>query len=259
VDGLPELVRRVGQLDIELAYPPSEGCPNSDIVHFVRILEQVTSSGVIDAANQRPSVSAADADAVMDGCELLARLNAAAPELVTGPLPVESQYWIATGKPDYVPYGGPTPREAWFVDVSSAVAIESSGKPFGVGLFTSSGMWRTYLDLNRGSTLFPLPWRTWAMGVRPDARVREVTSAAQWVEFVLSNPLRHGDLLYPDWKAVARSYDAVHLTLRAIAAIQGMYLAVNRDTMAPVYWDVESTFWLHWCFESVRLVDTTIQ
>jgi len=48
----------------------------------------------------------------------------------------------------------------------------------------------------------------------------------------------------------------VHITISAIAAIQGMRLETPRGLLAPSYWDVETTFWLRWSFTSVALVET---
>ncbi|MGH3993459.1 MAG: hypothetical protein ACRDSN_13480, partial [Pseudonocardiaceae bacterium] len=147
----------------------------------------------------------------------------------------------------------------------------ATAKPFGAGLFTSTGvlgghgMWRTYLDRNRWSTLHPLPWHTWRLTPRPDAVVHEISSAAQWVDFVRSYPLRRGALVYPDWPSAARDLDAVHVTLRAIAAIQGLRFPAGEfpadefpadgAAVAASYWDVESTFWLRWSFTAAELVE----
>ncbi len=86
--------------------------------------------------------------------------------------------------------------------------------------------------------------------------MREITSAAEWVELVLSHPLQERGLIFPDWKSVARHCDAVHMTLRAIAATQDLYFSSEQGIVATTYWDVESTLWLRWCFDSVRLIET---
>jgi hypothetical protein len=136
-------------------------------------------------------------------------------------------------------------------------------KPFGLGLFTSTavfgghGAWRTYLDLQQGSSLFPPPWYTWAVELEPAATVVEVSSAADWVELVESHPLRAGGLTYPDWASLGRNCDGVHMTVRAIAATQGIVLRLREGFAAPPYWDVESTLWLRWRVRSAELVDVT--
>lgn len=209
-----------------------------------------------------PCVSARAADAVVKRSRLLARLALVVPEIVTGPLRLDAQYWVSTGKPGFLPASEPTLGESRFVDPSDGALRAASTKPSAVGLFTSTGvlgthgMWRTYLDLNRGSTLYPPPWHTWAVAPRRAAAVREIASAAEWVDLVRSHPRREHGLLCPDWGSVARHHDAVHMTLRAIVAIQGLHLTSGRGTVAAPYWDVESTLWLRWCFDSVRFIET---
>jgi hypothetical protein len=61
----------------------------------------------------------------------------------------------------------------------------------------------------------------------------------------------------PDWSAVSRDVDAVHVTLPAIVAAQGFGLRTARGITAPAFWDVESTLWLRWRFASARLLETT--
>lgn len=117
-------------------------------------------------------------------------------------------------------------------------------------------MWRAYLDVNSGSSLFLHPWHVWKLDVRQGVRIREISTAAEWAELISRYPLARDDLIYPDWPEVARDYDAVHLTVRAIAAIQGLRLQVRQGLLAPSHWDVETTFWLHWSFSSVMPVET---
>lgn len=192
----------------------------------------------------------------------MARLADAVPEIVTGPLRFDSQYWVGTGKPSFVPGGELTPKESTFISVSDATAMDPSTKPFGVGLFTSTGvlgthgMWRIYLDLKRGSTLHPLPWYTWAVEPHRHAIVHEITTATEWVNFVLSHPRQEHELIFPNWESVAHHYDAVHMTLRAIGATQGLYCQTEQGIVAAPYWDMESTMWLRWRFGSARLVET---
>jgi len=94
------------------------------------------------------------------------------------------------------------------------------------------------------------------MRVDDDIRVAEIVSATEWVEFVETYPRVDGDLLYPDWEKSANEFDAVHFTLPAIAAAQGYYFHTYRGIVPPVFWDVETTFWLRWCFTGSHLVDT---
>ena len=88
-----------------------------------------------------------------------------------------------------------------------------------------------YLYLND----LPPPWHIWSTQPRPDVNVREISTAAGWAEFVTSYPVRHGDLVYPDWRSASRDHDGVHLTLRAIAATQGIYLRTQGRIVALSY------------------------
>jgi hypothetical protein len=85
-------------------------------------------------------------------------------------------------------------------------------------------------------------------------KVHEIPTAAAWAEFVSSYPYRYGDLVYPDWRSASRDHDAVHMTLQAVAATQGVFFEVQGETLAPTYWDVESTLWLRWCFSKPELI-----
>jgi hypothetical protein len=292
MDGLPELARRLAELDADpnnlqwasgpgtdfvyaiCSAPLIEGDrearddgPCADIAHFISVVERITSSGITNTIltsdnHDLPCVSAAAADALVKNCRLLARLGDAVPEIVTGPLRFNLQHWVGTRKTSGRPKSELTLGESHFIGVSDADPMKASTKPFYVGLFTSTGvlgtygMWRTYLDLNEYSSLHPRPWHTWAVEPHPNAVVQEIASASQWVELVLSHPRRERGWLFPDWNSVARQCDGVHMTLRAIAATQGLYFPTEQGLIAAPYWDVESTFWLRWCFDSVKLVET---
>jgi hypothetical protein len=247
VSGAAELRRRVAQLDSEL------GDPRTELVHLIAVLARINDTGATPH-----TVSAADADSALAECRLLHHLNEIVPEVVTGPLAPQRQYWISTGKPAHRPRADPIPQESEFNTVShNTVGM----KPFDVGLFTSTGvlgrhgMWREYLDLHRGSTLHPTPWHSWTLIPDEDIAVREITTATHWVEFVRSYARQIGTLIYPDWTKIAAHYHAVHVTMRAIAAIQGLRFPVTDGIVQAAYWDVESTLWLRWCFRATQLVD----
>lgn len=257
VDGRKELTQRVSQLDDERGTPSVE----NDVFHFITVLQQVTSSGLIREFYQMPYILPAYADDIVAKCRLLTRLASTMPAVVTGPLLLDSQYWIYNGKPAHVPRGRFNLSKETFNCVSEAVDIRLSTKPFSIGLFTSTGMlgkygmWRAYLEINRESTLNPLPWYTWSILPRQDAIVHEISTATQWVDFILSYPLRDGLLLFPDWKAAAQQCDAIHMSMRAVCATQGLYFLTKYGMVAPTYWDVESTLWLRWCFSATDLVE----
>ena len=247
--------------------PQVAGGPCVDVDHFITVVERITSAGIPkinDAADVDvlPCVSAAVADAFLKSSRLLARLEDAVPAIVTGPLRFDLQYWVGIENRSGAPKRELTLSEPHFIGVSDAVPMKASTKPFYVGLFTSTGvlgtygMWRIYLDRYERYALDPRPRWTWAVELHDNVVVHEIASASQWVEFVLSHPRREGELLFPDWKSVARQCDGVHMTLRAIAATQGLYFPTEQGVIAAPYWDVESTFWVRWCFDSVKLVET---
>ncbi|MHB8471028.1 MAG: hypothetical protein ACYDCH_14930 [Gaiellaceae bacterium] len=198
-------------------------------------------------------------DEVVARSALLERLRQKAPQVVDRPISSSRQVWIATRRPAHLPpRREPLEREA-FVEPSTFTLLRASTKPFGVGLYSSTavvgtlGMWWCYLRLQRGSTLFPKPWRAWSFVAQPGVKIIEVTSASSWVDFVKSAPLVHDGYVYPDWLKISRRWDAVHVTARAVAAIQGIGFTRGDETvLAPAYWDVESTLWLRWRFDEIQ-------
>lgn len=233
--------------------------PLADLAYVADTIDQVAGTIPPDDGERRRLISAAEADVLMRSCQILRRLADSAPEITQPPVRLGSQYWIATGRPDFLPDPDRTPSRSNFIDVAWADPTVRAAKPFKVGLFTSTGilgthgMWRVYLDMNQGSSLFPEPWYTWWMKVRDGVAVREIASAADWVELVESYPATDGELLYPDWKRIAKDYDGVHVTLPAVATIEGIPFATRNGVTAPAFWGVESTFWLRWRFTEQSL------
>ena len=265
-DGVTGLRSRVAALDSDFtsgngasspAFPERQAIIR-DAEDFISVLDGVTSAG--DHA-RAPIVSAADADAVVATCRLIRRLGPAEPQLVTGGIAGHPQYWVSTGKPPWLPPREPMLSPEHFV-AATGISRAHNANPFGVGLYTSTGfqgtqgMWRLYLDLGHYSSNFPQPWHVWKVDSSATARVCDATTAAQWEELALRYPVVNEDLIYPDWRTIAQDWDAVHVTIRAIAAIQGMRIQTSRGLLAPSYWDVETTFWLRWIFTSVTLVET---
>jgi hypothetical protein len=262
-DALADLLQRVARLDAEPSYP-MPGCGSAaDLHHFTAVLAQVTSTGPVSDPRLLPVVAPSEADAAIAASALVGRLLTSVEEIVAGPLRHERQYWIATRKPSHVPSPQREPAETHFRPALDGAVIPESTKPFFLGLFTSTGvlgghgMWRTYLDVHEGSSLFPRPWHTWAMRPGPDVAVCEITSATEWADLVHAYPRLVGALTYPDWRSIARDYDAVHMTIRAIAATQGLYCQDRRGIVAAPFWDVESTLWLRWSFTGAELAEVT--
>src|SRR5205085_6511005 len=115
-------------------------------------------------------------------------------------------------------------------------------------------MWHVFLDTGREDGLHDRLWAVWDLGLdsgRVD--VYEISSAASWCQLVLACPTRAGGRLYPDWRAIAADFDGIHMTLAAIVATQGFTLRTPEGPIAPTYWDLETTLWLRWRFDSAAL------
>jgi hypothetical protein len=252
---LYDLAQRVAALDDGVG-----GSVGADISRLVKVMAQVVSYGT-RPAGEAHRWQPADADRELEDCRLLARLQSAVPEIVVGPLAGSRQFWISAEKPSGLPPGNPVLDKEHFRTVEAAPQSYST-KPFHVGLYTSTGfagapqgMWRTYLDIETGSTI----WRLWALTPRRDASVLEIVSAVDWCTFIDSAPAERAGLVYPDWQAATKKYDAIQMTARAIVAIQGFYFDVASGITAPTYWDVETTFWLRWRFTACDLVENPLR
>lgn len=201
------LRQRVADLDAAVG-PVAEGdWPRGGLAQAAWVLDAITHTSIADRSE---AIEPAVADAVAGTSVLLSRLRALAPEIVDGPVALDRQVWVGTGPPagQFLPdpvlrsLSDTHLRPSAFVDVWDLADIPPSTKPFWCGLHTSTalaggdGLWEIHLDTPRTS-LFPRPWYVWAAPARPDARVREIPTAAAWAEFVSSYPLEHDGLIYP--------------------------------------------------------------
>lgn len=233
------------------------------LLKFVVVMQSYTDTMMAAECGGSPVLGPSEADEIVASCRLLDDIAVEESGLVAGPA-ARRQHWIGMGHRRGDEWGVPSPSKAHFSDVHERSADVYSTKPFNLGLYSSSvpqqgpGMWRTYLDLFHGSDLYPLPWYLWElMASERGCPVLEITSAAEWAAFVTTYPKSNGGPIYPDWDGAARDFCGVHMTLRAIAATQGFALQTAQGRAAPSFWDIESTLWLRWCFESCRLVDVT--
>ncbi|HEV3153929.1 MAG TPA: hypothetical protein VGZ02_09010 [Candidatus Baltobacteraceae bacterium] len=254
------LERRVAELDH--AVEPRE-YPRGDLVHFIRVLQQVVAPGEAPDSTTTETLRSEDADLFLRQCRLLDRIAANFPQLTDGPLDRSAQYWVATGRPRRLSARNYRPRKSSFISVRRATPSPIGAKPFGVGLFTSTGlpgsygMWRCYLRGYENSTLHPKPWNTWHLHLEREARVYEIRDATHWVKLIAEHPRIEAGFVYPDWTMIAARWDAVHISLRAVAAAQGVSFATALGPTVAPYWDVESTFWLNWRFTTATLVEVT--
>jgi hypothetical protein len=248
---------RVERLDADpLPVPWFDTDPR--LLHFVAVMTTYTHTSMTVPPGGRAIVAPAEADEITATCGLLDDIVRDEAGLVRDPLPRSRQHWIGTGRDD----PAPALAKASFVSAHTGPRGRPSTKPFGLGLYTSTAtrqghsMWRIYLELSRGSSLFPRPWSTWEVQAPREAvSVLEITGAREWAGFVAAYADEHRGLIYPDWRRVAADHDGVHLTLSAVVATQGFNFPTPAGITAATYWDIESTLWLRWRFTSVRLVD----
>jgi hypothetical protein len=104
--------------------------------------------------------------------------------------------------------------------------------------------------------------RCWPLKPRPGARIYEIDGPAAWSALVTRYPLevirsrrhdwwratgREGCWLIPDYQAVARDYDAVHLSALGYLTTAGVALPAGHDEAALTLlagWDPDATWWL---------------
>jgi hypothetical protein len=226
-----------------------------DVSRFIAVLRRVF---YVDGV-RTPIIPAVDADAITATSRMLARLGATAPQIVSDGLDRGSQYWISMGKFPWLKPRDPQLSPAKFGEIEAGIA--PSTKPFYVGLYTCTGyadgqgMWRAYIESAVSGSGFERPWHVWRVSASFSARVCEVNTARAWADLNMRYPLIKGELIYPNWLAIAEDYDAVHLTVMAIAAIQGVRISTEVGLIAPSYWDVESTLWLRWSFDVASEVE----
>lgn len=128
-------------------------------------------------------------------------------------------------------------------------------KPEG-GFFTSTAAsetssWLAALEyVGEHPATFPLI--QYEMEVSPDARIVEVDGPATWYRLCTRYPAE-GDKgqLVPDWPAVAREWDAVHLTLGGLLTSEQVRVESPAGWSEHRLWDAEQTIWLRWCFTNV--------
>ena len=111
-----------------------------------------------------------------------------------------------------------------------------------------------------GGTL-PPPLVRYRLAVSPSARIFSINAPSDWRRLCEAFPATepggmHGGLLTPDFSAIAREWDAVHLSFGGVlSAVQAPLDGPTGRTELDS-WETEQTIWLHWVFDSVtRLPD----
>ncbi|GAA4160035.1 hypothetical protein GCM10022286_15500 [Gryllotalpicola daejeonensis] len=107
--------------------------------------------------------------------------------------------------------------------------------------------------------------RVWPVSVRPGARIVEIDGPDAWAELCRRHPFdvsesrrtvwewttgRDGRWVLPDWPAVAREWDAVHVTGAGYLRTAGRAIAVDGETATVLAgWEPGQTAWLTDAFE----------
>jgi hypothetical protein len=238
-----------------------EDWPCKDLAYSVEVLNDTAGAGGIEGGAMK-RISARAADQIIASSDILSRMAARQPEIVTGPVSAARQFWVATQRPQWRELRVVKPMQSEFRTVDEAYRLYA--KPREGGMFTSTGacdkpgMWRMYLDLNDPSSLHRKPWYTWIIRVQDDVSIREITCAEDWVSFVEAYSISKDGAVYPDWRKASGEYDGIHITLRAIAAIDGIEFECADGIIPAPAWGVESTLWLQWRFTGQSLVESTV-
>lgn len=252
------LHRRIEELDSEPTYrarwprdaASEEGRHVAErLAHFVSITRRWTDSFVEIEAGPYAAVTPRTADTVTQCCRLLTEIKEFDPSLVTGPISMSKQLWLQ-GRQSAWNHEPPT-LERFVMPRNSK---QEGVKPFGVGLYTSTSaiagisMWGAMIGFGESRSVDAQSRSIWAIDVDADANVIEISNAASWVEFVCTYSRTSNGTVLPDWVRIAKEFDGVHITLAAIVAAQGFYFNTKQGVIPPVFWDVETTLWLRWCF-----------
>lgn len=140
-------------------------------------------------------------------------------------------------------------------------------KPANGGLWTSTfGETDGWIDFMDSEQHYfdqdPEQWRWWLLIPRPQARIYTVDDRDDLIKLVNAYPgtssVRNGhearltktlDLFgrFPDWEAVSKDYDGVHLTSRG----QGATRSPIEGAPNLSGWDCESTLWFRWAFSAI--------
>ncbi len=156
--------------------------------------------------------------------------------------------------PPIVPAGPPSAWERY------------AQKPFW-GLYTSTEIAGTSSFLTGAAAYagdlgpFVYPVERYRFTVSAAARVFTVNGPAAWHRLCATYAAPEpggllGDLLVPDFAAVAREWDAVHLTLGGLLAADQVRVDGPAGSSELQGWNAEQTVWLRWVFDDVtRLPD----
>lgn len=112
------------------------------------------------------------------------------------------------------------------------------------------------------------PIACWKLTTTTSARVYEIAGPEDWHTLCLRYPTEVGEMaakhlhrhwpgadrLTPDWPAVARDWDGVHLSLGGLLTAAQVVNRTSEGWSVQWGWECELTMWLRWVFESRELL-----
>ena len=128
-----------------------------------------------------------------------------------------------------------------------------------VSACTSS--WLQYLRISGEVGDVQPPYRRWRLDIAPSARVYEVHGPQAWHGLCLRYPApscmayptcRPDALIEPDWQAVSRDWDGIHLSVGGFLTAERVRWGMPEKQTHLYGWSVESTAWLRWVFGSAE-------
>jgi hypothetical protein len=118
------------------------------------------------------------------------------------------------------------------------------------------------------------PLACWKLTATTSARVYEIAGPEDWHTLCLRYPIEVGEMaaqhlqghwpgadrLTPDWPAVAKDWDGVHLSLGGLLTAAQVVNRTPEGWSVQWGWECELTVWLRWVFESrERLPDHALR
>jgi hypothetical protein len=134
-------------------------------------------------------------------------------------------------------------------------------KPRGA-LWTSTSLgtcpshWIPYL--RKGEDSHQPPYHPWRLEVSPAANIYEIHGPQAWHSLCLASPYYGPDnIVLPNWEAVARTWDGVHLSMGGLLTSEGVRWSTPEGWTQITGWNVESTVWLRWVFDQLEHLPDT--
>lgn len=167
------------------------------------------------------------------------------------PFDRSSQEWLS-------PDGEPPDEQRFLARKCEATTFSRYAQKPSEGFYTSTASARTsgaiaLLTNGYGDYQLDLPIVRYRIQIDANARVYEVISPDTWYALCASYPeIGEDGRLVPNWAAVAKDWDGVHLSLGGLLASEQVPVDGSAGWAELSNWDTEQTVWLHWVFSSVE-------